>query len=168
MDSCVSISKNGLSLYFASNRHTGNPTSPDWDLYVSQRANVGEAWGVPQPVSNVNLTGSKESCPALSLDEHRLYFVSDRPGGCGSGDFYVSRRHDRRDDFGWGPPEHLGCMPEGVNSPGGEATPTLFEDKHGNEVMYFSSNRAGSLGYDLYASVKTHDDRLSPGSRLRS
>jgi hypothetical protein len=164
LDTCVSISKSGLSLYFASNRHTGNAASPDWDLYVSQRDSVDDPWGPPQSLPSVNLTGPMDSCPALSLDEHRLYFASNRPGGCGGGDFYVSRRHDRRDDFGWGPPENLGCMPDGPNTPSGEYTPTFFEDERGSVVMYFSSNRSGSAGFDLYASSMRHDDTFGPGS----
>ena len=101
VESCVHVAKNGLSLYFASNRQTGNPASSDWDLYVSQRAGVNEPWGEPRPLTMLNLVGSAQSCPALSLDEQRLYFQNAGPGGCGGWDLWVSRRHDRTDDFGW-------------------------------------------------------------------
>jgi len=154
-ESCVSVSKNGLSLYFASSRPPENGVS--WDLWVVQRARVEDEWGTPQWLGpNINSTYS-ESCPALSLDEHRLYFVSTRPGGCGGGDLYVSRRHDRRDDFGWEPAENLGCIPDGyVNSSAGEATPAFFEDETGTLIMYFA--KAG----DIYASAMRGDDTFGP------
>ena len=81
-ESCVAISKNGLSLFFSSNRQTGIQYSPDRDLYVSKRDSIEDPWGDPQSLTTLNTT-AWESCPALSLDEHRLYFTSPRPGGCG-------------------------------------------------------------------------------------
>lgn len=107
LDSCVTISKNGLSLIFSSNRQ--NPGTTNRDLYVSQRASVDEPWGAPEPLAMLNTT-DWESCPLLSLDEHRLYFTSPRAGGCGGQDIWVSRRHDRRDAFGWEAPVNLGAM----------------------------------------------------------
>lgn len=159
-DQCVSVSKNGLSLYFSSNR---SGSAGYRDLWVSKRASVSEPWGVPQVLPNINST-SDESCPALSLDEHRLYFVSARPGGCGGTDFYVSRRHERQDDFGWEPPVNLGCMSDGyVNSPGYEQTPNFFEDETGTVVMYFTSG-INSYTYDIYASPMRGDETFGPGT----
>jgi hypothetical protein len=155
VESCVSVSKNGLSLYFSSSRPPENGVN--WDLWVVQRASFEDEWGIPQWLGpNINSTYS-ESCPALSLDEHRLYFVSTRPGGCGGGDLYVSRRHDRRDDFGWEPAENLGCIPDGyVNSSANEATAAFFEDETGTLIMYFA--KAG----DIYASAMRDDDTFGP------
>jgi hypothetical protein len=72
-DTCVAISKNGLSLFFSSTRHTGVPNSTNRDLYVSKRDTRDDDWGEPQPLSMLN-SPVWDSCPALSLDEHRLYF----------------------------------------------------------------------------------------------
>lgn len=86
-----------------------------------------------------------DSGPALSLDEHRLYFATERPGGCGGEDIWVSYRRDRRDDLGWEPPVHLACEADGgPNSASRDLTPALFEDEAGQVLMYFSSNRTGS------------------------
>jgi Tol biopolymer transport system component len=161
VESAVSVSKNGLSLYFASNRAGG---LGDWDLWVAQRASVEDDWGTPQWLgANIN-SSSRETHPALSLDEHRLYFVSGRPGGCGGNDIYVSRRRDRRNDFGWEPAQNLGCMPDYINSPLADETPGFFEDETGQVIMYFSSTRTGGLGsYDIYASVMSDDDTFGPG-----
>ena len=164
LDSCVAISKNGLSLFFSSNRQA--PGTTNRDMYVSKRANVDDDWGSPQSIPALN-TAFFDSCPALSLDEHRLYIASNRPGGCGvSEDLYVSRRHDRRDDLGWGPPVNLGCEADGyVNSPYSDNTPTFFEDESGRVVMYFASSRGtGGVSRDIYQSVMRDDDTFGPAT----
>lgn len=134
-DTCVSISKNRLSLYFASARSG----SGGLDLFVSTRQSVADPWGEPVNLAQLN-SAVQDSCPALSLDEHRLFFASARTGmnTCGGIDLYVSRRHDRRDDLGWQAPVNLGCV---LNSPRNDFMPVFFEDEDGDEIMYFRSNR---------------------------
>ena len=164
-DFCVAISKNGLALIFASNRLGGVGGN---DLYMSKRASLNDPWETPVLVPNVNSTAA-EMCPTLSLDEHGLYFASNRPGGCGNVDIYVSRRHDRRDDFGWQLPENLGCEINGyINGAYGDYPPALFEDETGSVVMYFASGRPGGLGglYDYYASTMRDDDTFGPGTLI--
>jgi hypothetical protein len=165
LDSCVAISKNGRSLFFSSNRQTGNLQSPDRDLYVSQRDRVDDPWGPPQPLTMLNTTAF-ESCPALSLDEHRLYFSSNRTPTCGLKDIWVSRRHDRRDDFGWEPPVNLGCAPDGPNSPKDDLMPTLFEDEDGRVLMYFASNRAGGANHYNHTVMSDDDDSFGPATPI--
>jgi len=163
IDSCVSISKNGLSLFFSSTRQ--NPGTPaNRDLYVTQRASTDAAWGTPVPITALNTT-AWESCPALSLDEHRLYFTSPRAPGCGGQDIWVARRQNRRDDLGWGEPENLGCESDGYfNTPYSELTPAFFEDERGRVLMYFSSSRPGSRGWDFYKSEMRADDTFGPAT----
>jgi len=137
LDACVTISKNNLSLFFRSNRPVNNVLNSR--LWVSKRTSPDEPWGAPQLVPNFN-DGIGFSCPALSPDEHRMFFSTSRPGGCGSGDLWVSRRHDRRDDLGWESPANLGCESAGfVNTISGDATPAIFEDETGTEVLYFAN-----------------------------
>jgi hypothetical protein len=150
-----------LSLYFFSNRYALNP-SAGWHLYVSKRDSVDDPWGEPQEIVGFN-DGYSASCPALSPDEHRLFFVTARPGGAGGADIWVSRRHDRKDDFGWGPPVVLGAQPDGPNSPQNEQIPTVLEDDTGTEVIYFNSNRPGGAGgYDIYESRMDNTDTFGP------
>ena len=138
-DACVTVSKNGLSLFFRSGRSGASI------LWLSKRSTVDDPWGPPQMVLNIDGTlfndGLWLACPALSPDEHRMFFQAYRAGGCGGTDLWVSRRHDRRNDFGWEPPVNVGCEPNGPNSPSGENTPTVFEDETGTEVLYFGSGR---------------------------
>ncbi len=153
------ISKDGLSLYFHSQRPGG---FGGFDIYVAQRPSVNDAWGTPQNLGpNIN-TSSGEFAPAFSLDGHRLYFQSNRPGGFGGQDIYVSRRHNKRDDFGWQPPENLGS---GVNTAAQELQPVApFEDNEtGVITLYFTSNRPGGLGGDdIYATTLQPDETFGP------
>lgn len=153
----VSVSKNGLSLYIASNRPGG---AGDFDIWVSQRARADDPWGPPQNLGPAINTAGREQAPFLSPDGHRLYFFSDRPGGFGGTDLYVSRRRDKLDDFGWQPPENLGS---GVNGTANDVVPVYFEDEAtGTVTLYFGSNRLG--GSDIYASTLQADGTFGPAA----
>lgn len=161
-DSCVSISKNGLTLIFSSNRQA--PGTMNRDLYVSKRVERDAAWERPVPLTTLN-TPDWESCPALGLDEHDLYFTSDRPGGCGGTDLWVSHRSDRGDDLGWEQPVNLGCEKDGyVNSHREDLMPAFFEDDQGDVVLYFVSNRPTSRMDDIYQSKMRSDGTFGPAT----
>ena len=168
LESCVSISKDGLSLYFSSTRRSGLSRN----LYVSERDSTDDPfWGEPQALDILNNPDGFpmwQSCPALSLDEHRLYFTTWRYDSCGglSGglDIYVSRRKNRRDNLGWKPAVNLGCEVDGyVNSIYNEVTPALFEDESGEVIMYFASYNPG-FGMDIFESRMRDDDTFGPGT----
>ncbi len=97
-----------------------------------------------------------------------MFFATSRPGSCaGSADIWVSRRHDRRDDFGWESPVHLACDPEGPNSASPESGPTVIEDETGTEVLFFNSARPGGPGTgngDIYQSRMKNDDTFGPAT----
>jgi hypothetical protein len=151
------VSKDGLSLFFVSNR-TGSLGGGD--IWVSQRAAANAPWGPAQNLGTTINSVSNEQTVALSLDEHLLFFTSNRPGGFGGFDLYVSRRHNKRDDFGWQTPVNLGS---GVNSAGGEFGPTFFEDDDtGAIILYFSSDRLVVSGFDIYASTLQPDETFGP------
>ena len=146
------ISRDGLSLYFASDRAGG---FGGFDIWVSQRPSVNDPWGEPQNLGpNIN-TPSVENSPTLSPDGRRLYFQSDRPGGFGDLDLYVSERHSKRDDLAWQAATNLGSN---VNTSFNENGASLFEDDEtGATTLYFNSNRPGVGGSDVYAS-RINDD----------
>jgi len=153
-DQHAAISKDGLSLYFSSDRPGG---MGGLDIYVTQRASADDPWGPPVNLGpNVNTAGM-DLAPAFSPDGHLLYFHSGGRGGCGGLDLFVSRRHDSRDDFGWRPAENLGCV---VNSAFNDAGPTILEDEGtGVTTLIFTSTRPGGPGdFDIYQSTRVGDE----------
>src|SRR5262249_22528095 len=112
------ISKNGLSLYFVSNRPGGFGMN---DIWVSQRTSIDAPWGSPQNLGATINTSSNDFAPNLSCDGHWLYFNSNRPGGYGLGDLFVAFREDTGDDFAWEQPVNLGCQ---INTEFGESAPS--------------------------------------------
>jgi len=152
------ISKDGLSLYFGSNLPGG---FGGMDIWVSQRASLEDPWGPPQNLGPTINTPFTENGPAFSRDGHRMFFQSNRPGGLGGNDIYVSSRHNKRDDFGWRAPENLGS---GVNSLADEVKPEYFEDdESGVTFLYFRCNLPGGLGNnDICASTLQPDETFGP------
>jgi hypothetical protein len=151
------ISKNGLSLYFTSNRPGFGAT----DIWVSQRSTTDDPWGPPMNLGGVVNTTATEGPPTLSRDGHWLLFNSDRPTGSGDQDLWASHRSKVHDDFGWEPPINLGA---GVNSAFFDAGPSLFDDDESDvSFLFFSSNRPGGAGgFDLYVSALGYDGVFGP------
>lgn len=108
-------------------------------IYASKKE--GNTWGEPQPVFPVNDEGYADCHPAISIDGDKLFFSSNRPGGQGGMDIYVSYRVGES----WSEPVNLGA---GVNSTGNEAFPFIHAD---NSLYYASTGLAGGQGgFDLY------------------
>jgi Tol biopolymer transport system component len=129
LEGCPSISRDGLKLFFASNRLGGNG---GLDIYVSTRDSADEPWGAPVNVGPPVNTSADEFCPTPQRDGHGFLFVSTKAGGCGGADMYSTREGLR----GWAAPQNLGCT---VNSAADEASPFLVGDE-----FYFSSTRSGT------------------------
>jgi hypothetical protein len=156
------VSKNGLGLYFTSNRPGGFGNT---DIYVSQRASRDEPWGVPVNLGPPINTAFGERTPALSRDGHWMILVSDRPGGFGADDLWASWRTNIHDDFAWQSPINLGA---GVNTPEFDAGAAFFENEDaGTPLLFFGSIRPGGLGGpDLYVSAQTADGSFGPATHL--
>lgn len=81
--------RDGLEIFFESNRPG---TLGLTDLYVSTRASTSSPWSTPINLGATVNSASGESRASLSFDGRELYFQSNRPGGQGGEDIYVSRR----------------------------------------------------------------------------
>ena len=158
-EGCPFIAKSELALFVVSIRAGG---AGGQDIYVSQRDSRHDPWGPLESLGPVINSAGNDLCPTLTIDGHHLFFVSDRPGGCGKQDLYVARRRNKRDDFGWEAPENLGCM---VNSADNDFTPSLFEDEAtGQSIMYFGSDRPGVGSVDIYSSTRDVDGAFAPAA----
>lgn len=116
------VSADGLELYFGSERAGGEG---HMDLWVSTRATVEDEWSPAESLGpGVNSPEPyQDMSPCISADGLELYFHSDRPGGVGAGDIWVTRRTAR--DEPWGEPENIGPP---VNTAGWDYNPSLSSD----------------------------------------
>lgn len=121
----TSISANG-TIYLRTN-YEGQGK---WAIYTSHLVN-GE-YMAAEKLSNTINSGHFEGNPFISPDERFLLFKSNRPGGFGNTDLYVSFK--QKDDS-WGEPINLG--PE-INSPENELEPRLSPD---GKYLFFTSFR---------------------------
>jgi outer membrane protein OmpA-like peptidoglycan-associated protein len=134
----MNISQDGDWMLFAGRFNQNN--FGNFDLYLSQYTPQGWSDAINLG-ENIN-TDFVETGPALSPDKSTLYFVSNRPGGFGGRDLYVSYRLKTG---GWSPAENMG--PD-VNTAGDEEAPFVHAD---NETLYFTSNGLpGYGGTDLF------------------
>jgi len=166
-DQGPTISKDELSLYFVSTRPNAHcAVAPcDNDIWVSRREHKDDPWGEAVSAGDAINTPGLESTPTLSRDGRRLYFASDRPGGVGGIDLWMSERTDAKDDAGWETPVNLGL----VNSGAADLGPTFFVDPTtGRAVMYFYSTRPrpdGSLARrDIYRSDADESEVFGPAA----
>jgi hypothetical protein len=135
LDGCPASSRDGKTFFMASNR----PGSRQIDIWVSRRESTDEPWGEPVNVGEPINSAYNDFCPMPGRDGHEFFFVSNRPGGCGGDDIYVTRF---RDDGTIEEPQNLGCE---VNSAGNEAGPVPITEPGRGPVLYFSSTRAGGV-----------------------
>ncbi|MGB0525817.1 MAG: OmpA family protein [Flammeovirgaceae bacterium] len=138
-----SISADGKTIIFTSceggERKRQNYGS--CDLFISKK--VGGVWSPPRNMGSAINTKYWESQPAISADGRKLYFSSNRPGGKGGRDIWVSEL-DSRDK--WTRPRNMQLL----NTPGQEFSPFI----HVNDLtLFFSSDGHGGYGrLDLFRS----------------
>lgn len=138
------ISPDGNTMFFYKGNNNG-------DLYLSERKDG--KWNVPVSIGRPINTEFHESSASISPDGKTLYFVSDRPGGFGGRDIYVS--HKDKKGY-WSEPLNLG--PD-VNTAYDEEGVFLHPD--GN-ILYFSSKGHNNMGgYDIFKSLKSDNDKWS-------
>ena len=140
------LSKDGLSLYFGSNRPGGFGAT---DIWVSQRTSDDDPWGPPVNLGSLINTSGVENVPALSRDGHLLFFNSDRPGTSGIGDIWVSFRNHIHDDFAWQPPVNLG---PGVNSALLDAGAGYLANEEAGLPLLFFGRGTTPADTDIYVS----------------
>jgi len=159
-DEHPSISSDGLSLYFGSNRAGGRGAE---DLWVITRETKDSPWGEPINLGSTVNSTYPDWDPDISADGLSLYFadyLSPRPGGHGEWDIYVATRSTLSDP--WSRPVNIGQI---INSSAIDSCPNISID---GLVFFFTSTRSGGFGgADIWVTRReTQDAEWEPPVNL--
>ncbi|MDP9078701.1 MAG: OmpA family protein [Bacteroidota bacterium] len=136
-ESQPSISADGKTLYFVSNRKGGYGGYDIWKSTLSEKG-----WGDPENLGpNINTIYDEQS-PFIHPDDSTLYFCSNGWPGLGGKDLFVSRLSK---EGKWQKPENLGYP---INSNGDENGLSLTAN--GTYAFFSSNNLNGYGGFDIY------------------
>jgi outer membrane protein OmpA-like peptidoglycan-associated protein len=136
-ESQPSISADGRTLYFVSNRRGGYGGYDIWKSTISEKG-----WSDPENLGpNVNTSGDEQSA-YIAADDSTLYFCSNGWPGLGGMDLFVSHLGK---DGKWQKPVNMGYP---INSSGDENGLSVTA---GGQFAFFASNNLnGYGGYDIY------------------
>nr|WP_224998189.1 OmpA family protein [Cesiribacter sp. SM1] len=136
-NSNLSLSADGNTLYLYRYDNGG-------DIFFSTKEKDG-TWAYPQPVSEFINSSFAEKSISVSKDGNTMFFSSNRPGGLGGLDIYMSKK-DKNGK--WSRSENLGAT---INTEFDDESPFIHYD---GKTLYFSSRgRKGMGGYDIFKSV---------------
>jgi predicted secreted protein len=134
------VSRDGQILIFASKNRSGG--LGNYDLWMSTRPAAEGDWTPPVNMGPAVNSSAYDGDGCLSTDGLALFFCSNRPGGRGSYDMWMTTR--RSQAAAWSPPVNLGPA---INTSGGEGVPSLSPDQR---TLYFGSGTGGSgLMYEV-------------------
>jgi len=110
-------------------------------------------FGEPANLGIIVNSSMRDFGPTCSADRLSLYFDSDRPGGYGDQDLWVTTRPKTVDP--WGEAVNLGSI---VNSPSADNSPSIAAD---GLFLFFHSDRPGGFGErDIWMATRpTINDR---------
>ena len=139
-ESFPSLSIDGYTLYFASNRPGGYGGTDIWCCTLEEGR-----WSEPRNLGPTVNTKGNETAPYIHFDDKTLYFASDGHTGMGGMDLYMVKRTAANT---WGEARNLGYP---INTPGDENNLIVAPD---GRTAIFSSDRYGGFGkQDLYSFV---------------
>ncbi len=140
-----SVSYDGKTLFLSKEEEFNS------DIYVSYYIN--NRWTKSVPLNSEINTKYWESHASISKDGKSLYFTSNRKGGYGNMDIYVSKLIS---EGKWGPARNLGRQ---INTEFNEETPFITDN---DSILYFSSQGFSNMGgYDVFVSHKLADTAWS-------
>ena len=147
-ESSPTFTQDGQTMYFTRNNYLdgrkGADTGKDKDrrvlLKIYRATWSGGAWTNIEELP-FNDDAFNTAHPALSVDQKRLYFVSDRPGSVGMSDIWYA---DINEDGSFGEPMNL----EAINTEARESFPFIASD---NTLYFASDGRNGLGGFDVYS-----------------
>ena len=139
------LSKDGTVLFFSKIENDNS------DIYYSTFN--GTVWAPATRLNDNINTKYWESHAFLSVDGLSLVFASDRPGGFGGLDLYISTKVNNE----WGPAINLGPM---INTPFNEDMP--FFTNNDKALIFCSQGHDTMGGYDLFRSDKANENWEKP------
>jgi hypothetical protein len=148
----ASISADGLSLYFISNRAGG---IGGLDIWVTTRETTDQDWSEPVNLGPTINTSAGEWGVSISYDGLSLYYDTSQNRSSAINDLWVATRATTDED--WGNPVSLGST---VNSGADDYVPSITAD---GLALYFTSGpaRGGGYGnYDLWVTTRETTDDL--------
>lgn len=150
-ESSICVSADGQELYIYKDDYgIGN-------IYQSIKDTLGQ-WSKPIKLEPQISSSSNETHATISADKNMLIFVSDRNGGIGGKDLYISQRLPNGE---WSLAKNLGAV---INTPYDEEGPFLLPDGY---TLYFSSKGHNTIGgYDLFYSELNEDGSWSKPKNL--
>lgn len=137
-ESQPTLSSDGRTLYFASNRPGGFGGSDIWKSIMQ----ADGTWSKPENLGNAINTAEDEMSPYIHADGQTLYFSSKGHPGLGEADLFMSRLHS---SVLWLVPINLGYP---INTPSDEIN--IIIDPQGMYGYISSSLPQGKGGYDIY------------------
>ena len=153
-DAQPSISSDGQTIYFASNRRGGYGSSDIWA--INRLPNGG--WGKPYNLGPVINSAEAEMAPYIHYDDKTLYFSSKGHPGLGGVDLFKSSKVKGH----WDTPQNLGYP---INTHADELVIIVVPD---GETGYISSNSLeGEGGYDIFSFNLYRDIRPIPVTYLK-
>ena len=135
-----SFSTDGTKFYFSSCK---GESGAGCKIMVSNL--VGDRWSSPEPLNEyINEEGSENKQPFITVTGDTLFFSSDRTGGYGGSDIWMSLKGLAEES--WGPAINMGDV---VNSTEDDITP-YYSSAYGC-LIFASNGHVGYGGFDLYA-----------------
>jgi hypothetical protein len=153
-ESQPSISADGKTLYFSSNRPGGTGGKDLWFAIMDDK----NQWNTPVNMGSRINTDGDEMSPFIHFDGKTLYFASDGLTGLGGFDIFMTRMNS---DSSWSEPQNLGYPINTYNDEMG----LVIES--GGKKAYFSAVRDKSNGKDIFYFDLPESVRPAPVSYLK-
>lgn len=148
------ITADGTMYFISDMPRNANDTTRDFDIWAMKKQ--GSKWGKPENIAAVN-SDSIEYYVSVAATGN-LYFSSNRPGGLGEHDIYVSKKVNGQ----YTKPVNLGPA---INSAGTEHDPLIFPDE--SILIFTAVNRTDGHGEaDLYYSFRNSDSTLTQAKNM--
>lgn len=150
-DAITSISPDGKIIFIYKN-DTKDHEASGGDIFISKI--MKNKWKTPEPIGKPINSTYWEGGACLSPDGKTLYFTSERKGGFGHSDIWMSTKINNKE---WSKPVNLGST---VNTPYDEVGLFMAPD---GKTLFFCSNGPNSMGsYDIFKTTYENGQWTTP------